>query len=110
MANHPAAARDPEHRQLLSITPRSGRLPGCAVLDVVGRVDRSTVPLLQVCLQTQLGRADVQELIVDLRRVTEFSTAASDALIRCHRLSRLRGIRLIVRPVRRPSLRGSQAG
>lgn len=83
--------------QLLSVTAHPGRRRGRVVVEVVGEVDTYTVPLLDACLQSQVSRPDVRELVVDLTAVTLLGAAGVAVLAQVDHRCRQRGARLVIR-------------
>jgi len=67
------------------------------VLDVVGHVDAFTAPLLRACLRTQLSRAGLRELVVDLGGVDFIGAAGVAALVEASRRARGRPLRFRLR-------------
>ena len=104
---------------LLSVTVLPGRAPAQVVVEVVGEVETSTAPLLQLCLDGQADQAAVRELVVDLRRVTSLGAAGVAVLDRAGERCAARGARFVTRSSRgvagraqrrRPGLPGRCAG
>jgi len=92
----PALPTAPDPGQLLSVTARPGNRPGSVVIEVTGEIDTSTVPLLELCLDSQSNRRDLRELVVDLEQVTFLGVVGVAALARAHRRCGPRGVRLVV--------------
>jgi len=92
----PVLPATPDPGQLLSLTARAGNRPGSVVVDVTGEVDTFTVPLLELCLDSQGNRRDLRELVVDLDQVTFLGVVGVAALARAHRRCARRGVRLVV--------------
>jgi anti-anti-sigma factor len=95
----------PDVDRLLSVTavPEG---PGRVRVEVVGEVDAYTVPLLELCLQSQTTRREVRELVVDLTRVTFLAAVGLSALVQANHRCARRGARLVVRTgARGPALR-----
>ena len=86
----------PRPEQFLTIDARP-RSDSQVVLDVVGRVDASTTPLLRACLRTQLSRAVLRELVVDLRGVDFLGAAGVAAIVEAARRGGERGLRFRLR-------------
>jgi anti-sigma B factor antagonist len=91
----PSTAPDPDRR--LSVTAVRGDCPGRVVVEVVGEVDTSTAPLLQLCLDSQAVQRGLRELVVDLEQVTFLGAAGVTVLAQAHRRCRMRGARLVLR-------------
>ena len=88
----PADRGSPHPEQFLTIDARP-RSKSHVVLDVVGRVDACTAPLLRACLRTQLSRAGLRELVVDLGGVEFLGEAGVSAIVEAARRGRERGLR-----------------
>jgi anti-sigma B factor antagonist len=86
----------PDRIQLLSVTALPPARPGHVVVEVAGEVDTYTAPLLDACLTTQTRRHGVQELTVDMERVTFLGAAGVSVLAQAQRRCRIRGARLVV--------------
>ncbi|MGY1815291.1 STAS domain-containing protein [Blastococcus sp. SYSU D00820] len=97
MPDTPTARTTPEARRLLTVTTRRSRRPGRVVVDVAGEVDSWTIPALEICLQSQTGRPQVREVVVDLGQMTFLGAAGVGVLARAHRRARARGARFAVR-------------
>jgi anti-sigma B factor antagonist len=100
----PALGATPDPRELLSVTALSAALPGRVVVEVTGEVDTYTAPLLDVCLQSQVARDAVREIVVDLRRVTLLGAAGITALARAERRCRARSARFSIATGGRPEV------
>jgi anti-sigma B factor antagonist len=92
----PLPSTAPEPERLLSVTASSGGRPGRVVVEVIGDVDTSTAPLLQLCLDSQAAQRGLRELVVDLERVTLLSAAGVTALAQAHRRCRMHGARMVL--------------
>ena len=92
----PADLRPPQPEQFLTIgaRPRGERH---VVLDVVGHVDAFTAPLLCACLRTQLSRAGLRELVVDVGGVQFMGAAGVSAIVEASRRARERRLRFRLR-------------
>ncbi|WP_157937115.1 STAS domain-containing protein [Geodermatophilus chilensis] len=77
--------------------PRPGRVVVEVVGEVVGEVDTSTAPALEVCLTSQARQPGVRELVVYLGQVTFLGAAGVTVLAQAHRRCRMRGARLVIR-------------
>jgi anti-sigma B factor antagonist len=86
----------PRPEKFLTIDARP-RSESHVVLDVVGRVDACTAPLLQACLRTQLSRAGLRELVVDLGGVEFLGAAGVSTIVEAARRGRERGLRFRLR-------------
>ncbi len=82
----------------LSVTLVPGERPGRVVVEVVGEVSASTVPLLQLCLDSRTDQPDLRELVVDLAQATGLEPDGTAALARARRRCARRGARLVLRP------------
>jgi anti-anti-sigma regulatory factor len=89
----------------LSVTVVPGERPGRAIVEVVGEVTASTVPLLQLCLDSRTDQPDLRELVVDLAQATGLEPDGTAALARARRRCARRGIRLVLRPAGEDRLR-----
>jgi anti-sigma B factor antagonist len=87
----------PDPGRLLSVRAVPGSRPGRVVVEIVGEVDSHTVPVVEVCLQSQADQPGVRELVVDLGGVTFLGAAAIGVLARAERRCRMRGARLVIR-------------
>jgi len=67
------------------------------VLDVRGHVDAFTAPLLRACLDTQLSRAGLREIVVDLGGVDFLGAAGVSVIAEAARRCRERGLRFRLR-------------
>jgi anti-anti-sigma factor len=83
--------------ELLSVTGSAVDARGRVVVEVRGEVDASTAPVLEACLDGQVGRRKVRVVVVDLEGVTFFGAAAVAVLVRVRRRCLARGARLVVR-------------
>jgi anti-sigma B factor antagonist len=92
----PADLGSPRPAQFLAVNarPRGGQH---VVLDVVGHVDAFSAPLLRACLRTQLSRAGLRELVVDLGGVVFLGAAGVSAIVEAARRCRERGLPFRVR-------------
>lgn len=92
------------HADLPRLRVHHQKAVGAVVVEVVGDVDMSTVPELEVQLVTAT-RADVP-LVLDLTGVTFLDSSGLGALVRCHERGRQdgTGFRVVVatRTVSRP--------
>jgi len=88
----PADLGPPQPEQFLAIDARPGG-DRRVVLDVVGHVDAFTAPLLRACLRTQLSRAGLRELVVDLGGVEFMGAAGISVIVDASRRARERGLR-----------------
>lgn len=69
--------------------------PGTVLVEVTGEIDLGTARILDAILQARLpGRLD--ELVIDLSRVTFFSVAGLNSLLRARLLADAAGARLTV--------------
>src|SRR3954453_10219191 len=93
----PVLPNAPAPGQLLSVTVLPGDAPGRAVVEVIGEVDDSTAPLLQLCLDSRTDQPDLRELVVDLEQVTVLGADGVAALSRAHRRCARRGVRVLLR-------------
>jgi anti-sigma B factor antagonist len=93
----PVLPAAPEPGQLLSVTAVPGDRPGLVTVAVVGEVDTSTAPLLQLCLDSRTDQPGLRELVIDLERVTSLGAAGVAALSRAHRRCARRGVRVVLR-------------
>ncbi|MGY1680140.1 STAS domain-containing protein [Geodermatophilus sp. SYSU D01176] len=94
----PAHRPVPDHeRLLLSVRTVPDPRPGRVVVEVVGAVDTSTAPVLELCLTSQARRPGLRELFVHLGQVTFLGAAGVAVLAQAHRRCRMRGARLVVR-------------
>ena len=91
----PSAVCDPA--PLLSVTAVPGKRPGRVIVHVTGEVDAYTAPLLQLCLDSQVTRRGLRELVVDLEQVTFLGAAGVTVFAQAHRRCRMRGARLVIR-------------
>jgi anti-anti-sigma factor len=92
----PADLGPPQSEQFLTIDARP-RGERHVVLDVVGHVDAFTTPLLRACLRTQLSRAGLRELVVDLGGVEFMGAAGVSAIVEAARRARERRLRFRLR-------------
>ena len=97
--------RDPG--ELLAVATVPAERPGRVVVEVVGPVDQHNARLLQGCVQAQLARRGVSELIVDMEGVSFLGVRGLSVLIAAQAHSQRLGITLSVRcngarPVLRP--------
>jgi anti-sigma B factor antagonist len=95
----------PEH--FLTVEARH-RGDNHVVLDVTGHVDAFTAPLLRACLQTQLSRTGLRELILDVGGVESMGAAGVSAIVEASRGARERhlpfrlrahGLKAVLRPL-----------
>ncbi len=100
----------PDTEDLLRVSARPADRRGRVVLDVVGRIDPYTVPLLQSCLDTHATRREVRELVVDMEGVTALGRDGLLALARTRQRCMLRGARLRVRCSGQRAVRNSLEG
>ncbi len=100
----------PDTEDLLRVSARPVDRRGRVVLEVVGRIDPYTVPLLQSCLDTHATRREVRELVVDMEGVTSLGRDGLLALARTRQQVLLRGARLRVRCSGQRAVRNSLAG
>jgi anti-sigma B factor antagonist len=92
----PADLGPPKSEPFLTIDARP-RGERHVVLDVVGHVDAFTTPLLRACLRTQLSRAGLRELVVDLGGVEFMGAAGVSAIVEAARRARERRLRFRLR-------------
>ena len=83
--------------ELLSVTGSPVDPRGRVVVVVRGEVDAYTAPLLEACLDGQVGRRKVRTVVVDLEEVTFLGAAGVAVLVRVRRRCLARGARLLVR-------------
>lgn len=91
----------PEPSLAVNARPRGARH---VVLDVVGQVDAFTAPLLRACLDTQLSRPGLRELVVDVGGVNFLGAAGVSTIAEAARRARERGLRLRLRAHGRTSV------
>jgi anti-sigma B factor antagonist len=80
----------------LSVTGSSVDARGRVVVEVRGEVDSYTAPLLEACLDGQVGRRKVRTVVVDLTEVTFLGAAGVAVLARARRRLLARSARLMV--------------
>jgi anti-anti-sigma factor len=81
---------------LLSVTTLPRIRPGYVVVEVIGRLDDLTAPVVEACLRSQAVQRGVHELVVDLTQVTFLGSAGVTVLAQAHRRCRMRGVRLLL--------------
>jgi anti-anti-sigma factor len=81
----------------LSVTTLPRVHPGRIVVEVVGQVDTSTAPVLDLCLRSQSTRRGLRVLVVELAQVSYLGAAGAMVLARARRRCELRGVRLVLR-------------
>jgi anti-sigma B factor antagonist len=91
----PPGAVVPDELLAVGSSPVDGR--GRVLIEVRGELDHYTAPLLEACLDGQIGRRRVRTVVVDLQEVTFLGLAGVAVLARARRRCLARGARLVVR-------------
>jgi len=87
----------PAPGELMSVTTLAPVHAGRTVVEVVGRVDTGTAPVLELCLCSQSARRGLRVLVVDLAEVSFLGAAGAAVLTRARRRCERRGVRLVLR-------------